>query len=153
VRSPGAIRGLFTGGSLCEEAERIVGAGGHRFVDFGSGENTRGRPHPMIDPGLRNSSVAAAGAEPGVAVVLADVVLGHGAHPDPAGALARAVAEARTAAIGAGRTLHVVAHVVGTNDDPQRLDDQEATLHEAGVIVCPSNRVAAELARMLAGGR
>ena len=150
-RARGTIRGLYTGGSLCEEAESIIGADGHRFTDFGSGEYTRGRPHPMIDPGLRNAAVAAAGGDASVGVVLVDAVLGYGAHANPAGALASAVASARAGATRAGRTLHVVGHVVGTDDDPQRLPEQEAMLREAGVLVCPSNRLAAELARALVG--
>jgi FdrA protein len=83
-------------------------------------------------------------------VILADVVLGGGAHPDPAGELARAVGDARAAA--RGRAVHVVAHVVGTDDDPQRLSHQQAKLRAAGLLVCATNRIAAELARRCAGG-
>ena len=151
-RARRTVQGLYTGGSLCEEAESIAGGAGHRFVDFGSDRYTRGRAHPMIDPGLRNAAVAEAGDQAGVAVVLVDVVLGHGAHPDPAGALAPAVKDATARAARAGRTLHVVAHVVGTDDDPQRLSAQETTLREAGVLVCPTNRLAAQLARELCDG-
>ena len=149
----GGVRGLFTGGSLCEEAQAIVGDAGERFIDFGAEIYTRGRPHPMIDPGLRNAAVSESGADPAVGVVLVDVVLGDGAHGDPAGALAPAVAEAVTAARRSGRTLSLVAHVVGTDDDPQRLSLQETTLRDAGVSVCPTNRLAAELARTIARGR
>ena len=149
-RSGGRVAGLFTGGSLCEEAEGIVGPG-HRFIDFGSDRFTRGRPHPMIDPSLRNAAVAAAGGDASVGVVLVDVVLGDGAHEDPAGTLAPAILAARTTAARAGRTLCVIGHVVGTEEDPQRLSDQEARLVDAGVIVRPSNRLAAELARAIVG--
>lgn len=149
---PGSVLGLYTGGTLCEEAQGMVGDDGHRFVDFGQSEYTRGRPHPMIDPSLRNRAVAAAGDDASVAVLLVDVVLGQCAHPDPAGALAIAVREARVRAERAGRTLAVVAHVVGTDDDPQRLREQERTLREVGVIVCPTNRLAAQVTRELAGG-
>jgi succinyl-CoA synthetase alpha subunit len=149
----GGVRGLFTGGSLCEEAQAIVGHAGERFIDFGTEAYTRGRPHPMIDPGLRNAAVAGAGQDPAVGVVLLDVVLGDGAHPDPAGALVPAVAAAVARARRSGRALAVVAHVVGTDDDPQRLSVQEATLRDAGIDVCPTNRLAAELARTIAGGR
>jgi succinyl-CoA synthetase alpha subunit len=152
VRSRGRIRGLYTGGSLCEEAESIAGGEGHRFVDFGAEAYTRGRAHPMIDPSLRNAAVVEAGAEASAGVVLVDVVLGYGAHPDPAGALASAVREARARAAEAGRALHVVGHVVGTEDDPQRLSVQEGTLRAAGVLVCPTNRLAARLAKELSDG-
>lgn len=149
--APGRIRGLFTGGSLCEEAEAVAGPG-HAFTDFGAAAYTRGRPHPMIDPGLRNAAVAAAGTDASIGVILVDVVLGDGVHPDPAGALAPAIAQARASAAGAGRRLAVVAHVVGTEDDPQRLSDQDGKLRTAGAVVCPTNRAAAALALRLAGG-
>jgi len=151
-RSGGGVLGLYTGGSLCEEARALVGAAGYRFDDFGSERYTRGRPHPMIDPSLRNAAVAAAGADGQAGVLLVDVVLGDGAHADPAAALAPAVLAARASAGRQGRPLHVIGHVVGTDQDPQGLARQEARLREAGVLVCPSNRLAAELARGIAQG-
>ena len=54
------------------------------FTDFGADEYTQGRAHPMIDPSLRIERLAAAARDPGVSVLLLDVVLGYGAHPDPA---------------------------------------------------------------------
>jgi len=148
----GAVRGLYAGGTLCDEARRIVGGGAaHRFIDFGAEEFTRGRPHPIIDPGRRNAALVDAGDDPSVSVVLLDLVLGDCAHPDPAGALRPALAEAR--ARRRGRDLTVVAHVVGTEQDFQRLEKQEESLRELGAIVCASNRMAAEIARALAEGR
>jgi FdrA protein len=94
-----------------------------------------------------------AGGDRRVAVLLADVILGDGAHPDPAGALAAAVGEARARARRVRRALEVVAHVVGTDADPQGLAAQEAKLRKAGARVCPTNRLAAELARDLVRGR
>jgi FdrA protein len=149
----GRVLGLFTGGTLCDEARAIVGDAARDFVDFGDAEYTRGRPHPIIDPSLRSAAIVRAGGDRGVAVLLADVILGDGAHPDPAGALAAAVTEARARARRSRRTLEVVAHVVGTDEDPQGLADQEAKLRRAGVHVCPTNRLAAEVARDLARGR
>jgi FdrA protein len=149
IGAVGGVRGFFTGGTLCEEARRVVGEGPHRFVDFGGAEYTRGRPHPMIDPGRRNAAVASAGDDPDARVVLVDVVLGHGAHPDPAGALAIAISDARVRAERAGRALHVVANVVGTDADPQGRSGQEKALRATGAIVCPSNCIAAEVARAL----
>lgn len=148
-RAPGHVLGLYTGGTLCEEAEIIIGTDGHRFIDFGASEYTRGRPHPMIDPSLRNAAVVAAGDDPSVSVLLLDVVLGDCAHPDPARALAVAVGEARAHAERAGRRLDVVTHVLGTDQDLQHLSDQERTLRAVGAVVCPTNRLAAELAREL----
>ena len=149
----GPVLGLFTGGTLCEEARAIVGDAARAFIDFGDSEYTRGRPHPIIDPSLRSAAVARAGSDRKVGVVLVDVILGDGAHPDPAGALAAAIHEARARARRARRPLEVVAHVVGTDADPQGLGDQEEKLRRAGARVCPTNRLAAELARDLAGGR
>jgi FdrA protein len=151
-RSRGHIRGLFTGGTLCDEARGIVDDVGATFVDFGDAQYTWGRPHPIIDPSLRSVAVARAGADREVGVVLADVILGDGAHPDPAGALASAIGEARARARRARRALEVVAHVVGTDEDPQGLADQEEKLRKAGARVCATNRLAAELARDLVRG-
>ena len=145
------IHGFYTGGTLCEEARRLVGDGPHRFVDFGADVYTRGRPHPMIDPAQRNAAVSAAGDDAEVGVLLVDAVLGHGAHPDPATPLAAAIAGAKARATRAGRALDVVARVVGTDADPQARRVQEDTLRTAGAIVCPSHRLAAEVARDLAG--
>ena len=150
---PGQVLGLFTGGTLCEEARTIVGDAARAFADFGDSEYTRGRPHPIIDPSLRSAATARAGSDRKVGVVLVDVILGDGAHPDPAGPLAAAIREARARARRGRRTIEVVAHVVGTDADPQGLADQEGKLREVGARVCPTNRLAAELARDLVGGR
>src|SRR5213593_3362551 len=148
----GAILGFFAGGTLRDEARRLVGdAPPHRFVDFGGEEYTRGRPHPIIDPSQRNAAIVAAGDDADVSVLLLDLVLGDCAHADPAGALRPALAEAR--ARRRGRDLAVVAHVVGTDEDPQGLERQEEELRKLGVIVCASNRIAAETARAIAEGR
>jgi FdrA protein len=150
---PGRVLGLFTGGTLCEEARTIVGDAGGEFIDFGDAEYTRGRPHPIIDPSLRSAAVTRAGSDRKVGVVLVDVILGDGAHPDPAGAVVAAIGEARARARRGRRTLEAVAHVVGTDEDPQGLADQEGKLRRAGAHVCPTNRLAAELARDLMRGR
>ena len=76
---------------------------GHAMIDFGDDELTAGRAHPMIDQSLRIERLAAEAADPAVAVVLLDVVLGHGAHPDPAAELGPAIAAATRAQRGSGR--------------------------------------------------
>lgn len=151
-----AIRGLFSGGSLAGEAKLILrsvlGADRHdEVLDLGDDEYTVGRPHPMIDPRLRNEQIIATAEDPTVAVLLLDVVLGYGAHPDPAGALAPAIADAMALAASAGRHLLVVASVCGTDADPQGLDRQERILAQAGVILESSNARAAMLAASIAG--
>ena len=139
-KSRGKVRGLYCGGTLCSEAELIFkrrGLNGHAFIDLGDDRYTRGRPHPMIDPEIRNAHVAAAASDPAVGVILLDVVLGYGAHPDPAGILLKVNAKT------------VVASVTGTDDDPQVRSRQVAKLRDAGVLVAPSNAQAAVLAAVL----
>jgi FdrA protein len=133
----GEVRGLYSGGTLCGEAERIVGHG--TFTDFGADEYTQGRAHPMIDQSLRVEALAAA-REP---VRLLDVVLGYGAHPDPAGELAPVISQL---------DAHVIVALCGAAGDPQRLDAQRARLEEAGAVVTRSNAHAARLAKEAAGG-
>ena len=149
------IRGLYSGGSLAGEAKIVIkerlGPDRHdRILDLGDDEYTVGRPHPMIDPRLRNEHLVASAAEPSVAVVLLDVVLGYGSNPDPAGALAPAIADAMAVASSAGRRLLVVASVCGTDLDPQDLGRQERILAETGVMLEPSNARAAMLAAAIA---
>jgi FdrA protein len=135
-------KGLYCGGTLCSEAKAIFaakGLKGHAFVDLGDDQFTRGRPHPMIEPELRNEHVAAALADAQVGVLLADVVLGFGSHPDPAGTLTKALNGKKA----------VIASVVGTEGDPQVFSRQVAALRAAGVTVAPSNAHAAELAAAL----
>ena len=150
------IRGLYSGGSLAGEAKLVLGASlgatsakRHEIVDLGDDEYTVGRPHPMIDPRLRNEHLAAAAADPSTAVILLDVVLGYGSNPDPAGALAGAIQAARADAAREGRQFAVVASVCGTRSDPQDLVAQEARLAEAGVVLAPSNARAAALAALI----
>ncbi|GAC1318193.1 MAG: acyl-CoA synthetase FdrA [Chloroflexota bacterium] len=145
-----AVRGLFCGGTLRDEAELALGDSvEHELIDFGDDQYTRGRAHPMIDPTLRNAAIVGSGADPRVAVVLLDVIIGRGSHPDPAGATVPAIREALAAAGREGRELAVLAHVVGTNADPQGLERQEDTLRAAGVHVLGSNYHAAVAASRL----
>jgi FdrA protein len=151
----GEIRGLYSGGSLAGEAKIVLGAvlgtkRHDRIVDLGDDEYTVGRPHPMIDPRLRNEHIVAAAAEATVGVILLDVVLGYGSHPDPADALAPAIADAMARAISAGRHLLVVASVCGTDLDPQGLERQEQILAQTGVLLESSNARAAMLAACIA---
>ena len=98
----------------------------HTIVDLGEDEFTVGRLHPMLDNDLRIKRILQEAADPEVAVLLVDVVLGYGAHPDPAAELAPALAEARRLAQTPGRHLEIVAVVVGTDADPQNLEQQVA---------------------------
>jgi FdrA protein len=100
----------------------------------------------MIDHDLRIRRLMAEAADPTVAVIVLDVVLGYGAHPDPARALGAAIRQARTEAAEEGRQLVVVASVTGTEQDPQGLRQQVGALEEAGAIVASCNAAAARLA-------
>ncbi|HUA41427.1 MAG TPA: FdrA family protein [Streptosporangiaceae bacterium] len=167
---PGVLRGLFAGGTLCDEAmviasERLgairsnvplrpewrlaprTATTGHAMVDFGDDELTAGRAHPMIDQSLRLERLAADAADPVVTAILLDVVLGHAAHPDPAAELGPAIAAAR-----ASGGVAVVASLIGAASDPQDLARQAATLQAAGAHVFASNAAAARFACDLAGG-
>jgi FdrA protein len=119
---------------------------GHAMVDFGDDELTHGRPHPMIDNSLRADWLLAQAAQPDVGSLLLDVVLGHGAHPDPAGELARAIERGHEVAAAAGHDIAVVVSLCGTQADPQGLDRQAERLNSAGASVHLSNADAARTA-------
>jgi succinyl-CoA synthetase alpha subunit len=166
------LRGLFSGGSLCDEAMEILitqlggvysniplspewaledawRSKGHCCVDMGEEEFTRGRPHPMIDTRLRQERILKEADDPETAAILLDVVIGYGAHDDPAGALGESIRAVKAKAKAEGRYLSVVAHVCGTAQDPQGLDTQEQKLRDAGALVMPTNAQAARLAAAL----
>jgi FdrA protein len=130
-----------------------LAAAGHAVVDLGDDSLTVGRAHPMIDPTLRVDALADAAADPRVRVVLLDVVLGHGAHADPASVHAPAVERAIATARADGRELGVVVSLVGTDADPQGLDRQGGTLAAAGAYVLVSNAQATAAALDLVDSR
>ena len=169
TRAEGGIVGLYTGGTLADEAALILrdeldlpagrgqepagvvlSSGPHRIIDLGDDVYTRGRPHPMIDPTSRAEVIATTLDEPGTAVLLLDLVLGHGSSPDPAGAIAGPIREELARAEAAGRQVRVVASICGTERDEQQLSAQAAILADAGVRVLPDNATAARHAAALA---
>jgi FdrA protein len=144
----GTVRGLFSGGTLRDEARFIAAAalgdvatteghGGHRFIDYGDDEYTKGRAHPMIDQTVRIDRLEAAAADPGIGTILMDVVLGYGANADPATELAPLI---RAATEGGAA---VVVSLCGTRGDPQGRDTQAHILNDAGASVWLSNAAAA----------
>ncbi len=162
-RPDGFLRGLFVGGTLCDEAMLVASAAlgpiasnialqpdwalgddlasdGHTMIDFGDDRLTSGRPHPMIDGSLRVARLHEELADTSTGVLLLDVVLGLGAAADPAGELADGIRSATAAGVP------VVVAVVGTRDDPQGLRQQVATLTGAGAWVHLSNAAAAHRA-------
>ncbi len=155
-----AVRGLFAGGTFCAEAQIVFGqrglsvasnvpvpgarplrgaTDGHVLIDLGDDEFTRGRPHPMIDPAVRDRPIVDALADRAVGVLLIDVVLGYGAHADPAAHLVRVLGERKDGPL-------VIASVTGTDGDPQPRSVQVEKLVAAGVAVAESNAKAAEMA-------
>jgi succinyl-CoA synthetase alpha subunit len=163
------IEGLYAGGTLCAEAQVILKRGGRsvasnaaipgvpyldsaeakgreRVIDLGADEYTKGRPHPMIDPSVRDDALRAALKDPSLAVILVDLVIGYGAHADPAGHFVEVVSKR-----GPNAPL-IIGSVCGTEQDPQVRSAQTAKLREAGIIVAPSNADACELALAIVGG-
>jgi FdrA protein len=161
----GSILGLYAGGSLAAEAQLVLLAQGRsvasnapvpgarllneagadidRIIDLGADEFTRGRPHPMIDAGVRTGELVRALADPALAAILLDLVIGFGANADPAAEVAAALRG------GASERPYVIASVTGTEADPQVRSRQMATLAAAGVLLAGANAGAAELALAL----
>jgi FdrA protein len=162
----GSLVGLYSGGTHCIEAlgvvepvlgpvgsnvhptpaRRIAAGGeahGHRLLDLGDDELTAGRAHPMIDQRVLLDRLAAESQAPDTGAIHLDVVLGHGAHPDPTAAIVPLVEAS---------PVPVVVSLVGTTGDPQGLERQAAVLHQAGAWVLHANATAAMLAATLATG-
>jgi succinyl-CoA synthetase alpha subunit len=153
------LRGVYTGGTLCAEAQAVIGrtvpgirsnapidkingmmadpvkSEGHSVVDLGDDYFTRGKPHPMIDPKPRNARLIQEAEDSETAVVLFDVVLGLGSHEDPAGEVAKAIERA----LVSSPDILFVGSVTGTGGDPQNLKAQRARLAEAGVLVADTH--------------
>ncbi len=170
------LRGLYSGGTLAYEAllildrylpsvysnvpinkdlklENSLVSQEHTIVDLGEDEFTVGRLHPMMDNELRIKRLEMEAEDPGVALILMDVVLGHGSHPDPAAELGPAIKAAKETAHKAKRRLDVIITLSGTNLDPQGMADQQKVLVNAGAKVFLSSdravRYAARLVRQL----
>ena len=169
------LRGLFSGGTIAYEAlifwqnyldpiyanisygtvGKLAGvtvSQGHTILDLGADEFTVGRLHPMIDQETRLRRLQQEAEDPETALIFLDVVLGHGAHPDPASELALAITRARETAAQAGRHLEIVTLIVGTDEDPQDMAAQEKQLQQAGARVERCLETAANYAaRQVAG--
>jgi FdrA protein len=161
------VRGLFAGGTLCAEAQFItltagaavasnvaipgavepsaLSAQAHLMLDLGDDEYTQGRPHPMIEPAVRDKPLHDALADPSVGAIILDVVLGYGASADPAGHLVRALPPS------AARKTPLFVSIVGTSGDPQGLAAQKATLAAAGIEAYGSNAAATRAALRAVG--
>ena len=160
------VRGIFSGGTFCFEAQLIHTAAGipafsnapsagnrkleqvgrsleNTIIDMGDDEFTQGRPHPMIDPSLRDARIREEVSDPSTAVVLFDVVLGYGSAADPTAGLVGAIGSAKAKAQAEGRQVVFIGYVCGTDQDPQNGAAIVAALKSAGVFVASSNAEAA----------
>lgn len=168
IDSSKTVKGLYSGGTLASEAGMLISEAlelgglikeegyilkskGFEVMDLGDDIYTQGKPHPMIDPEVRKNKIREYAEDKNTAVILLDVVLGYGSHPDMAGALEPAIKEALEKAKSDDRTLYFVGTVCGTTQDPQDYDQAKQTLEEAGVLVEDSNAKAVRLALHLMG--
>ncbi|HUF38844.1 MAG TPA: acyl-CoA synthetase FdrA [Anaerolineales bacterium] len=147
------LRGLFSGGTLAVEAvlalqnflyplytnvpvsdhqrlENPLQSRAHTIVDLGEDVFTQGRLHPMMDNDLRLRRMRQEAEDPETGLIWLDVVLGEGAHPDPAAELAPVIAEIREAT-----GIEFAVLIIGTEDDPQGIDRQAEAFREAGAEV------------------
>ncbi len=168
------VRGLYAGGTLCYETllmlspvlgevysnlasdpacqlPELMSSVQHSVVDLGDDAYTQGRAHPMIDPTLRMQRIAREADDPEAAVLLLDLVLGFGAHDNPAAELVEAITVARAKAAEAGRYLPVIVNLCGTDADSQQCSEQLSLLRDAEITVAWSNAEAVRMTLALLG--
>lgn len=170
------IRALYTGGTLADEAMKLLSKEGfdiysnipltpefklkdihkskmNTCIDLGDDDFTVGKPHPMIDPMGRVERLPREAEDEEVAIMLMDFVIGYGSHIDPAGEMLAEIINAKKKMNSKGKYLCVVGYICGTDGDPQDYNAQKKKLEEAGVIIMPSNaqavRYCAKLMRKL----
>lgn len=151
------IKGFYSGGTLASEAAMLVKdtlgdlssgetpegfaykGGNHEIIDLGDDIYTQGKPHPMIDPSKRIEMLETSSDDPATAVIMLDNVIGYGSHDDMASELAPTIQKILNKVKADGRSLVVLATVVGTEHDYQGYQAQIETLKAAGAIVCDTN--------------
>ena len=164
------IRGLFCGGTICEEVTSLVRekysdvysnlskdpayklshtdeSKAHTFIDFGDDQFTQGKPHPMIEPSLRLERIVKEARDPEVGVIALDIILGYGSHEDPVEVTLPAIREAKAIAEKEGRHIEILGFVLGTESDPQDFDLQVKKLMDAGVTISSSSENTGLLSR------
>lgn len=159
VKEGKTVKGLYSGGTLASEAATLIAealelgdlskeegyklkANGFEVMDLGDDMYTQGKPHPMIDPEVRVNKIKEYAKDTDTGIILLDVVLGYGSHPDMAEALSPAISEAKEQ----NQDLQFIATVVGTQNDPQDYQKTKETLQNLGVLVEDSNAKAVRLA-------
>lgn len=158
------IQGLYCGGTLATEAAILLAhamnvplsdehpAGvmfthqGHAIIDLGDDAYTLNRAHPMIDPSVRNELIIEAGIAPETAVIVLDIVIGFGAHENPAEQVVQTIAEAKAQRPPEFGEVSYMAFVCGTEGDYQDIRQQKACLRQAGVMLFANNRETIEAA-------
>ncbi|MEA3422608.1 MAG: FdrA family protein, partial [Bacillota bacterium] len=166
------IRGLYTGGTLTDEAMKMLGSDlgcvysnipldpkcklidssksiNHTCIDLGDDEFTQGRPHPMIDPSTRAERLIFEAEDETVAIVLMDFVLGYGSNEDPVGEMIESIRFAKDEAKKRGQYLCIVGSICGTDKDPQNLIESQRKLEENDVVVMPSNAQAVRFVKKI----
>ncbi len=159
------IRGLFSGGTLCDETQLLLKKPiGYTFsntplnseyqlkdtwksqkntiIDMGDDDFTAGRPHPMIDFSLRNKRIVEEAKDPATAIILLDVVIGYGSNMTPGKELEPVIKEAKKIS----PNIAVICSITGTSKDPQNRENIREALESAGAIVRETNVEATLLA-------
>ena len=153
-RLNGFVRALFSGGTLAYEMtlalqmmfsplysnvpirpeQRIKDvwqSQGHTVIDMGEDDFTQGRLHPMMDNDLRLRRFQQELDDPETGLILLDMVLGDGAHPDPAQEYAPLI----EAAMRQRPDIDIIFLLVGTDIDMQETGHQIEVLEKAGATV------------------
>lgn len=163
------IKGIYCGGSLAEEAAMLIKealrlsaseehkegykllAGGNQVVDLGDDVHTKGKPHPMLDPKMRIPWFQKAANDPSTGVILFDVILGYGSHPEMTEQLLEGIMPIQELLKKKGRKIFFVASLCGTQLDPQGYDHVKKLLELNDIIVCGSNCQAVATATEIIG--
>jgi FdrA protein len=166
------IRGLFSGGTFCDEALLLCQdvlddvysntpfgkimklkdsskSEKNTIIDLGDDEFTVGKPHPMIDYSTRNKRILAEAEDPETAVILLDIVLGYGSNMNPLSEIIPVIKEVKKITARQKRHLPIVCSVTGTDKDPQNRTTVISALEAEGVRVMESNAAASRLAILI----
>lgn len=160
-RLSGNVLGLFCGGTLASEARVILTKKAteasyehclnkdfgrdldkryYKMIDLGDDLYTRGRPHPMIDPIIRQEHIKKACEQEEIGLLLLDVILGFGSSDNPAESIVDCLQKRSN-----GLPI-IIASITGTETDPQRRSKQVKILEDAGITVAQSSSHGAYIA-------
>ncbi|HPN31419.1 MAG TPA: acyl-CoA synthetase FdrA [bacterium] len=166
------VRGLYSGGTLCDEALFIMSQFGlevysniplspelklknanesykNSLIDLGDDEFTKGRPHPMIDYTLRCKRIVQESEKKDTGIILLDIVTGFGSHLNPAEPLEEAIKQS----LKNNPNLVFVASICGADNDIQNIKEIRKKLQKLGVILMPTNSQAAKLTVLILKGK